>query len=158
MSSQHRTALVAIALAVCFANIPTAGAQQKLLTADQIQIVNTVSMIFTAARTDDVAMFDSVIAPDFYIYDGGARFNGDTIMAFIKAQHDAGKRYEWDVTEPDVHINGNTAWVAYVNEGSITDASGTVKQKWLESAFLQKQGDMWKILFMHSTRVPPVRQ
>jgi hypothetical protein len=157
MSSQHRTALVAIALAVCFANIPAAGAQQKLLTADQIQIVNTVSMIFTAARTDDVAMFDSVIAPDFYIYDGGARFNGDTIMAFIKAQHDAGKRYEWDVTEPDVHINGNTAWVAYVNEGSITDASGTVKQKWLESAFLQKQGDMWKILFMHSTRVPPVR-
>ena len=157
MSSQHRTALVAIALAVCFANIPAAGAQQKLLTADQIQIVNTVSMIFTAARTDDVAMFDSVIAPDFYIYDGGARFNGDTIMAFIKAQHDAGKRYEWDVTEPDVHINGNTAWVAYVNEGSITDASGTVKQKWLESAFLQKQGDVWKILFMHSTRVPPVR-
>ena len=158
MSSQRRTALVAIALAVCFANIPTAGAQQNLLAVDQIQIVNTVSMIFTAARSDDVAMFDSLVAPNFYIYDGGVRFNGDTIMAFIKAQHAAGKRYEWNVTEPDVHISGDTAWVAYVNEGSITDASGTVKQKWLESAFLQKQGDMWKILFMHSTRVPPERQ
>ena len=158
MSSQHRIALVAIALAVFFANISTAEAQQKLLAAEQIQIVNTVSMIFTAARTDDVAMFDSVIASDFYIYDGGVRFNGDAIMAFIKAQHDAGKRYEWNVTEPDVHINGNTAWISYVNRGSITDASGTMKQQWLESAFLQKQGDMWKIVFMHSTRVPPERQ
>jgi ketosteroid isomerase-like protein len=158
MSSQHRIALVAIAFAVFSANISTAGAQQKLLTADQIQIVNTVSMIFTAARSDDVAMFDSLIASEFYIYDGGVRFKGDAIMAFIKAQHDAGKRYEWNVTEPDVHINGNTAWISYVNQGSITDASGTMKQQWLESAFLQKQGDMWKIVFMHSTRVPPERQ
>ena len=158
MSSQHRIALVAIALALFSANISPAVAQQKLLTAGQIQIVNTVSMIFTAARSDDVAMFDSLIASDFYIYDGGVRFNGDAIMAFIKAQHDAGKRYEWNVTEPDVHINGNTAWISYVNRGSITDASGTMKQQWLESAFLQKQGDMWKIVFMHSTRVPPERQ
>jgi Domain of unknown function (DUF4440) len=156
MSPQHRIALVSIAFAVFSSNISPAGAQQKLLNADQIQIVNTVSTIFAAARTDDVAKFDSVIASDFYIYDGGARFNGDTIMAFIKAQHAAGKRYEWNVTEPDVHINGNAAWIAYVNRGSITDASGTTNQKWLESAFLQKQGGIWKIVFMHSTRVPAV--
>jgi len=61
-------------------------------------------------------------------------------------------RVERDGT--DVHISGNTAWIAYVNQGSITDASGTVSQKWLESAFLQKQGGIWKIVFMHSTRVP----
>jgi hypothetical protein len=46
-------------------------------------------------------------------------------MALIKAQHAAGKRYEWNVTEPDVHISGNTAWIAYVNKGSVSDASGT---------------------------------
>jgi len=62
----------------------------ELLTADQTQIVNTVSVIFAAARTDDVAKFDSVIAPDFYIYDGGVRFTGDTVVAMIKAQHAAG--------------------------------------------------------------------
>jgi ketosteroid isomerase-like protein len=154
MPSQLRIALVTTAFALFSANISTAGAQQKLLTADQTQIVNTVSTIFTAARADDVAKFDSVIASDFYIYDGGVRFNGDAIMAFIKAQHAAGKRYEWNVTEPDVHVSGNTAWIAYVNKGSITDASGTVSQKWLESAFLQKQSGIWKIVFMHSTRAP----
>ncbi len=44
--------------------------------------------------------------------------------------------------------------VAYTNKGSITDASGTINQKWLESAFLEKQAGTWKIVFMHSTRVP----
>jgi hypothetical protein len=158
MSSQ-----LPIALAVTFAlifspNVSTVRAQQKSLTSDQKQVVDTVSTIFTAARADDVAKFDSVIAPGFYIFDGGARFNGDTIMALIKAQHAAGKRYEWNVTEPDVHINGNTAWIAYINKGSISDASGTVNQNWLESAFLEKQAGTWKIVFIHSTRVPPPTQ
>jgi ketosteroid isomerase-like protein len=125
---------------------------------EEQQIIDTVSTIFTAARVDDTAKFDSVISSDFYIFDGGARFNGDTIMAFIKAQHAAGKRYEWNVTEPDVHVTGDTAWIAYVNKGSITDASGTTKQNWLESAFLEKQAGNWKIVFMHSTRVAPPPQ
>jgi ketosteroid isomerase-like protein len=118
------------------------------------EIVKTVSTTFEAALTDDTAKFDSVIAPDFYMFDGGVRFNGDGIMAVIKAQHAAGKRYEWNVTEPDVHISGDTAWIAYVNKGSITDASGTTALKWLESAFLEKQAGNWKIVFIHSTRVP----
>ena len=122
------------------------------------EVINTVSTIFVAAQTDDTAKFDSVIASDFYIFDGGLRFNGDTILAFIRAQHAAGKHYEWNVTEPDVHIKGDTAWMAYVNKGSITDASGTTKQNWLESAFLEKQAGNWKIVFMHSTRVPPKPQ
>ena len=80
-----------IALALTFAlifspNVTTARAQQKSITSDRKQVVDTVSTIFTAARADDVAKFDSVIAPGFYIFDGGARFDGDTIMAFIKAQ------------------------------------------------------------------------
>ena len=150
---------MALTFALIFSpNVTTARAQQKSITSDQKQVVDAVSTIFTAARADDVAKFDSVIAPGFYIFDGGARFNGDTIMAFIKAQHAAGKRYEGNVTEPEVHIHGNTAWIAYVNKGSISDASGTVNQNWLESAFLEKQAGTWKIVFMHSTRVPPPTQ
>ncbi len=158
MSSQFPIQL-AVTFALAFSpNVFTARAQQKPLTSDQQQVVDTVSTVFIAARADDVAKFDSVIASDFYIFDNGARFNGDSIMALIKAQHAAGKRYEWNVTEPDVHVSGNTAWIAYVNKGSISDAAGTVNQDWLESAFLEKQSGKWKILFMHSTRVPIATQ
>ena len=159
MSSRCRIALATLVLALMFsANASSARAQQKPVISDQKQIVDTVSTIFTAARADDLAQFDSVIGSDFYIFDGGARFNGDSIMAFIRAQHLAGKRYEWNVTEPDVHISGKTAWIAYINKGRITDASGTINQQWLESAFLQKQAGAWKIVFMHSTRVPMATQ
>ena len=158
MPSQFRIAL-GVTFALIFSTIvSTARAQQKSLTPDQQQVVDTVSTVFTAARADDVAKFDSVIASDFYIFDGGARFNGNSIMTLIKAQHAAGKHYEWNVTEPDVHISGNGAWIAYVNKGSIIDASGTVNQNWLESAFLEKQAGVWKIVFMHSTRVPAAPQ
>jgi ketosteroid isomerase-like protein len=155
MSPLRRAISAAIAFAFLLsANISVARAQQRPLTTEQTKVVDTVRTIFIAARADDVAKFDSVIASDFYIFDGGARFNGDSVMAFIKAQHVAGKHYEWNVTDPDVHINGNTAWIAYINKGSITDASGSVNQNWLESACLQRQAGTWKILFMHSTRVP----
>src|SRR3977135_1589792 len=144
MSSSLRIALTIVVFELILpAHVSTARAQQQPLTSDQRQIVDTMSAIFAAARTDDVAKFDSVIASDFYIFDGGTRFNGDAIMAFIKAQHAAGRRYEWNVTEPDVHISGDTAWIAYVNKGSITDASGTAKQNWLESAFFERRAGNW---------------
>jgi hypothetical protein len=69
MSSRLHITLATTALALMFsANPLLREPQQKPVTADQAQIVDTVSTIFTAARTDDVAKFDSVIASDFYIY------------------------------------------------------------------------------------------
>ena len=152
-----------LALAVTFAlgfslNVCTARAQQKSLTPDQKQVVDTVSTIFSAVGAEDIAKLDSVITPDFYIFANGMRFNGDALMDAIKALHAAGKRNNERVTEPDIHIFGNNAWIAYVNKGSTTDASGTVNQNWLESAFLEKQAGTWKIVFMHSTRVPMATQ
>lgn len=145
---------VALAAVLLAAKMSGTNAQGKRLTADQQQIVDTVSTIFTAARADDVETFDSVVARGFYLYDDGARFDGDAVMAVIKRLHVAGKRYEWHVTEPDVHIGDDTAWITFVNQGSISDASGTTDQTRLESAFLEKQARAWKIVFLHSTRVP----
>jgi ketosteroid isomerase-like protein len=149
-----RSTLAWLILFLPLAHASGAGAENKGLTSDQEQVVDAVRTIFQAARTDDLARFHSVTAADFYLFDGGARFNGDAIMALMKAQHGAGKRYEWNVTEPDVHVYGDTAWIAYLNRGSITDSSGTIDQQWLESAFLEKRAGSWKIVFMHSTRVP----
>ena len=154
MKFKNHVPQTTLALALAFsANLPNASAQ-KVLTADQTQIVDAVKTIFTAVQADDVALLNRVVAPDFYIYDGGSRFNGDGILDLIKAQQAAGKRFERKITEPDVHIRGNAAWIAYVNKGTITDGSGTTDLKWLESAFLEKQAGAWKVVFMHSTRVP----
>jgi hypothetical protein len=67
MSPQPRIALAIVVFAlVCTVSVSIADAQQKPLTADQRQIVDTVSTIFAAARTDDVSQppYLSSSAPD----------------------------------------------------------------------------------------------
>ena len=156
MSKTVRITFAAVALAVLvFVGDCVARGEQKTLTADQAQVANAVSAVFDAANHDDLAKFHSVVSPEFYLFDAGARFDGDTIMTLIKSDHAKGRRYEWNVTEPDVHVIGDTAWIAYVNRGSVTDESGTTTaQRWLESAFLRRRGGVWKVEFMHSTHVP----
>jgi ketosteroid isomerase-like protein len=111
-----------------------------------------VRTVFAAATADDLVKFHFITTPDFYAFDAGERLPGDTIMHLIKAEHAAGRNYVWTVTEPDVHVSCEVAWIAYVNQGSITDSSGTKQVKWLESAVLQRTGSGWKIRFVHSTR------
>jgi hypothetical protein len=134
------------------------GYAQSPETLEQAKVIDAVKTIFVAAKADDLEKFHSVVAPGFYIYDLGARFDGDAIMKLIQSAHVAGQVFDWNVTEPDVHITGNTAWIAYVNKGSMTAGGKTVELKWLESAFLEKQGEAWRIVFMHSTQVPDAKQ
>jgi ketosteroid isomerase-like protein len=131
-----------------------ADAQLKTVADDRAEAVQTVRAFFNALEAGNDTQFMSVVTPDFYSFEGGARFSGQEILSFIKAQRAAGRSYQWNVSEADVHVTGTHAWIAYLNKGSITDSSGTINQKWLESAFLEKQGDGWKIAFLHSTRVP----
>jgi hypothetical protein len=153
-SSRLHTTVAAIGLALTCSVYVSAAKAQKALKGDQSRIVDRVNSMFPALQTGDDAKLNSILAPDFYMFDGGRRFNGKGILAQIKTVQDSGRRFEWSVTEPDVHISGNSAWIAYVNLGSITGASGSLTQEWLESAFLERQAGLWKIRFVHSTRVP----
>ena len=103
---------------------------------DQAAIVDTVKAMFAAAQADDLVKFHSITAPGFYLYDNGARFDGEAIMKLMKSVHNAGQIYQWNVTEPDVHTSGSTAWIAYVNKGSVTRDGKTQQLQWLESASL----------------------
>jgi hypothetical protein len=121
---------------------------------DERRVIEVMRTFYVAATNDDLEKFHSVVTGDFYSYDGGARFTGDELMTLIKAAHAAGKVFVWKVTKPEVRMHGDDAWITYVNEGSVKDSSGTKNVTWLESAFLRKENDSWRIEFFHSTRVP----
>jgi ketosteroid isomerase-like protein len=110
--------------------------------------------MYAAATNDDLAQFNTVAAADFYAFDGGKRFSGDSLMELIKNLHAAGNIYVWTVTEPEVHVAGDIAWITYVNRGSVQDKSGKKDLAWLESAVLKKDAGTWRIHFFHSTRAP----
>ena len=121
---------------------------------DEEKVIESIRLMFVALENDDVAKFQTVTSPDFYAFDAGERFSGDELMALVKKAHSDGKIYVWKVTEPEVHIDATTAWITYVNRGSLEDKSGKQNLSWLESAVLRKQNGAWRIHFFHSTRVP----
>lgn len=125
-------------------------------TTDRDQVVEAVRMMYAAAMNDDLAQFRAVTAPDFYAFDAGKRMTGDQLMEFVKHAHAAGKIYVWQVTEPQVYVHGQTAWITFVNRGSLQDSEGKKILSWLESAVLRKDKNTWRIHFLHSTRVPSV--
>lgn len=121
---------------------------------EQEKVTEALRLMYVALTNDDPDQFRAVTSPDFFTYDGGVRMSGDELMALIKDAHAAGKVYVWEVTEPQVRIDGQTAWVTYVNRGSLQDATGKKDLTWLESAILRKEDDTWRIEFFHSTRAP----
>lgn len=121
---------------------------------DDAAIVQTIRTMFAAAANDNIAKFDSVVAPGFYMYDNGRRYDGDAMMKLIIDLHAKGAKFVWSITNPDIHVNCDDAWIAYVNDGSVQmkpDAPAT-PMKWLESAVLRREDGQWKVAFFHSTR------
>jgi hypothetical protein len=150
-----RLALLLLVCAVIFCGMAGAQTSSCATTAeDEAKVIDTMKQMFAAAKTDDLDKFHKVTATEFYAFDGGKRFDDDGLMNLIKVAHAAGKRYEWNITEPEVHLVCNDAWITYTNRGSIQDETGTKNLMWLESAFLHKEAGGWKIRFLHSTRVP----
>ena len=126
----------------------------KVSSTDAPQIIDAVKTMFAAATKDDLALFHSVTTPDFYAYDGGKRFDGDELMNLIKQTHEAGTFLVWSVNDPEVHVDCGTAWITYVNKGSVQNAKGITGITWLESLVFEKKEGKWRAHFLHSTRVP----
>jgi len=131
------------------------GAARAPRADDEVAIVKTLEQFFSAAQRDDLERFHLVTTKDFYAYDNGKRFDGDGIMDMVKQYHVKGYQFIWSVTEPQVHVNCDIAWLTYVNKGSIKQPDGTLTSvTWLESAVMRWDGNVWKVRFLHSTREP----
>jgi hypothetical protein len=117
-------------------------------------VLQAVTDLFAALQAQDLAGFSARVTPTFYAYDVGKRLTAMQLFDAVKAAHAAGKRYTWAVTEAQATALCDWAWITYVNEGSLEDASGRQELQWLESAILRYEDGQWRVQFLHSTRVP----
>jgi len=122
--------------------------------AASVEVAKTMRDMYEALKADDLQAFHDVTTKDFYAFDVGKRFDGDALMSLVKAAHERGAVYDWNVNDPMAEAACNTALVTYINTGSITEAGSTRALSWLESATLIHDGQRWRIRFFHSTRVP----
>jgi hypothetical protein len=148
----------AVGVLIFCGNLPSQAAAAASACAPaataQTDIVAVMDGMFAALRSDNQERLQQLTTPDFYAYDGGMRFTGPAMMDFIKQGHASGKRWVWSITEPEIHVACNLAWITYVNQGSVEDASGRQPLTWLESAVLEYSNARWHIQFVHSTRAP----
>lgn len=148
----------AVGVLIVCGNLPlqaaTAASGCAPAAAANTDIVRVMEDLFAALRDDDQERIQQLITPDFYAYDGGMRFGGPALMDLIKKGHATGKRWLWSITDPDVHVECNLAWISYVNQGSVEDTSGRQAMTWLESAIFEYSSARWRIRFLHSTRAP----
>jgi hypothetical protein len=95
--------------------------------AEHEAVVNTLRTFYAGATKDDYVVFGSVLAPDFYALDNGRRFDGVSVLDFVKTEYqDKGYVFVWNVADPTVRTACNTAWITYTNIGSSADPSGKV--------------------------------
>lgn len=134
--------------------VTVVAAQQSQPVSENQDVVNTMTDFFKAIQDGNDVKYRSLTEPEFFVFDGGRRLSRDAMLDTMKALEAAGNRYDWHVTDPQVHVSGNIAWIAYTNQGSVTNAGVTKPRKWLESAILQRDGGRWKITFAQSTPVP----
>jgi len=130
----------------------------KTTDADKTAVANALRTLYAGATVDDMAQIHSVTSPTFYAFDGGQQYSSiDDLIKVVKTYQDQGVKFIWNVTKPQVTIHCNEAWITYLNDGSVQLPNITVPTptQWLESAVLEKQDGTWKIVFFHSTRVPP---
>jgi len=123
-------------------------------TPEATAIVGAIEAMYAAWARDDLDAFHAVATPDFHAFDNGRRYDGDALADVLRAAHASGRTHVWTVTEPEVHVDGDSAWVAYVNRGSITQGQETKAATWLESVMLRREQGAWKVAFLHSTRAP----
>src|ERR1700743_743150 len=83
---------------------------KRCAPANDAAVVEVMSQLFQAATRDDEHLFQEILAPDFYAYDNGHRYEGMQLPELIKGAHAGGKKYVWGVTDPGVVIECDAVW------------------------------------------------
>jgi hypothetical protein len=123
--------------------------------AEQNKVNNTIKAMFDGLAQLSLEQIKKNSTEDLMILEHGEIWNMDTIAAKISALRSLNparvNSFEFIKTE----IIGQTAWVAYDNKAIVTINRQKIEYHWLESAFLIKEGNEWKIKMLHSTRLSP---
>ena len=146
-----RYVTISICLALALPAVATAAPCSK---PDPAAVVKTMTDMYAAGTVDDGARLAAIFTPDAVEFDGGERFTGSALWDLIKMLHGKGMRFVWTVQDTDVHFACDTAWIDYINRGSVFDGKVTMPVTWLESAVLLHGKTGWRIRFFHSTQAP----
>lgn len=125
-------------------------AQQKIIA---LKPEESIRQVFEALSDGSIEKMEPVVTPDVKILEHGVVWTMDTIRHYLgkKRPEDFKRVNSFDFFQ--MEISGNMAFVSYYNRADIHSNGKDRTVKWLESAVLVKDKNIWKVKMLHSTRL-----
>lgn len=115
------------------------------------EVQQVIIRFFDALSVGNIPQIKAEVSDDFILLENGEVWTMDTLASKISRPKPEGflRLNSFDFLE--TKIDKNRAWVYYKNKAEITSKNRNTTIKWLESAFLIKEKDRWRMELMHST-------
>jgi hypothetical protein len=109
-----------------------------------------INEYYIALADKNDAKLNELTADNFILYDNGEVFTNQSSQKMIRELPPFKATFRIDSS--NAHIGKNDASMYYLREATFTMADSIYPSvKFLESATFLKEGDKWKIRFIHST-------
>lgn len=117
-------------------------------TDDPQQLETIVVQWFDGIKNRDLNKLNALTTKDFKLYENGMIWTNDSLIILDNVQR------SWTLSDVTIHMDENSGDMTYQNYGRFRLADSTILEKhWLESATFRKVDGVWKLHFLHSTRV-----
>jgi hypothetical protein len=109
-----------------------------------------VQELFAAMSAVDHQKMRMEVTEDFQLLEDGEDWSLNDLIDVIQPSKYTRRNY-FNVIKSEVV--GNMAWVSYWNKATFLKDDEQEQVIWLESAVMIKQGNLWKIKMLHSTKI-----
>ena len=120
------------------------------------QIIQTMERFFEVLDVDNYEqnLLEEVVTEDFKIFEAGEVMDIERFHAFVThVDPNVAPLSEtsWKLSEFDISLDNDSAHVSYINRGIFKHGDEmTAKLHWMESAYLVKQANGYRIRFLNS--------
>ena len=120
------------------------------------QVIEVVNRFFKGLKIKNQSSkkYRQQVTDDFFIYEMGKKYTLNELLDLFQTADRQWISTDWKLSDFRVSLDENSAHASYVNTG-IFFFEKDGKQfrsdlKWLESVYLVKRGNQWKIKFLQS--------
>jgi len=123
------------------------------------QVIEVVNRFFEGLKIKNQASkkYLKCVTDDFFIFEMGKKYSMKELVELFQRDDRQWISTDWKLSDFRVSLDENSAHVSYVNTGVFYFNQDGKKfrsdLKWLESVYLVKRGDQWKMKFLQSDDV-----
>jgi ketosteroid isomerase-like protein len=133
-----------------------AGCQPSRQAEDEAAGVRQgLNRFFAAISRFDYQGLRAAGTADYVLLEEGLVWNMDSLVTTVQDLQKGGLTIAYVLEDIRPSIAGSVAWATYRNRGILSGPKGADTLRWVESAVFRKQGRVWKLALLHSTRVRP---